>query len=150
MPTVDYLFDSARQGNTAAIETFLREHPEWAGLPDSEGATALHYAALAGHADAARMLIRHGADVNARDTCFNATPAGWAIEYLRELGGLLGIELDDFGFAIARGDVAWVSRFLHRFPALREACNAQGIPFRTLAEQSVNPELLRLFDPSTE
>ena len=33
-----------------------------------------------------RLLVQQGADINARDTEFGATPAGWAIEYLREMG----------------------------------------------------------------
>jgi hypothetical protein len=61
------------------------------------------------------------------------------------MGGLLGIELDDFAYAIERGDAAWVARFLKRFPALREANDTRGISFRRLAEQSGHPEVAKLF-----
>jgi hypothetical protein len=37
------------------------------------------------------FLHESAADINARDDRFDATPAGWAIEYLRGLGGLLAI-----------------------------------------------------------
>lgn len=40
-------------------------------------------------------LVRQGAEINATDVEFGATPTGWAIEYLRELGGVLAIELND-------------------------------------------------------
>jgi hypothetical protein len=91
-------------------------------------------------------LVQRGADVNAKDAEFGATPAGWAIEYLREMGGLLGIELEDFGYAIRKGETEWVARFLRRFPALRGANDSQGQPFRMLAQQSGNPEIARLFE----
>ena len=74
-----------------------------------------------------------------------ATPAGWAIEYLRELGGFLAIELDDFAHAIRQGDVEWVRRFLRRFPALRAACDTQGKPFQLLAQKSGNQKIAELF-----
>jgi hypothetical protein len=62
------------------------------------------------------------------------------------MGGFLGIELDDFGFALRRGDVDWVKRFLKRFPNLREVSDTTGIPFRQLARESGNAEILQLFE----
>jgi len=41
------------------------------------------------------FLVQYGAEINAIDAEFGATPTGWAIEYLREMGGFLGIELAD-------------------------------------------------------
>lgn len=49
-------------------------------VKDSDGVTALHRAAMAGHADAARVLIAHGAGVNALDGMFSGTPLLWAAE----------------------------------------------------------------------
>lgn len=89
--------------------------------------------------------MESGADINAADTQFGATPAGWAIEYLREMGGFLAIELNDFSWAIENGIAEWVARFLKRFPALRDARDAQGRPFRELAERSANAEIRALF-----
>ncbi len=43
------------------------------------GATALSYAADRGHLDVAKLLVDRGADVNARDTFYNATPLTWAV-----------------------------------------------------------------------
>ncbi len=83
--------------------------------------------------------------INSRDNQFGATPAGWAIEYLLEMGGYLGIELRDLAFAIQVGDVRWVARFLERFPALRQASDADGKPFRQLARESGNAEIAGLF-----
>ncbi len=95
-----------------------------------------------------KVLVDHGADVNAGDSQFDATPAGGAIEYLRELGGFLGIELSDLAFAIETPQVAWVRRFLERFPAMRPASDTQGRPFKQLAEQSGSAEILELFQLS--
>lgn len=72
-----------------------------------------------------------------------ATPAG-GDRISADMGGFLGIELDDFAYAIRRGDVDWVARFT-RFPTLRGICDVQGKLFTLLAEQSSNPEITRPF-----
>jgi hypothetical protein len=92
-----------------------------------------------------RLLVQRGADVNSTDNKFGATPAGWASEYLRELGGYLAIEFDDFAYAIQERDARWVARFLQRFPALQKARDTKGIPFQKLARESGDPEIARLF-----
>jgi ankyrin repeat protein len=140
------LLEAVKRGAAAEVAAILEGNPQLARERDDEGATALHYAAFEGQCAIALLLLQHGADINARDGKFDATPAGWAIEYLRERGGLLGIELRDFAFALERGDVVWVSRFLARFPALRTASDAQGRSFAELARQSANPEIVRLFE----
>lgn len=142
---VSTLIEAAKRGDLQAVQKILETDWDIVNGTDSLGATALHYAAFEGHSDVARFLVKHGANINARDNRFNATPAGWAIEYLREMGGLLGIELNDFSFAIQRGDVAWVKRFLDRLPALRKAVDSDGTPFKDLAERTGNQEILRLF-----
>ena len=92
-----------------------------------------------------QRLLERGADINSTDSRFGATPAGWAIEYLREMGGYLAIELDDLAYAIQFGDSRWVARFLKRFPSLRQANDTNGTPLRRLARESGNPEILGLF-----
>jgi ankyrin repeat protein len=42
------------------------------------GATALHAAAYSGSADTVQLLLRRGADIEARDTTWNSTPLDWA------------------------------------------------------------------------
>jgi len=140
------LTEAAKLGDLETVKTILGSFPELIDRRDDTGATALHYAALGGHSDLALFLIERGADVNARDAKYQATPAGWAIEYLREMGGFLGIELDDFAHAIRKGDVEWTKRFLTRFPALRSAADQDGTPFETLAARSENAEIRRLFE----
>jgi ankyrin repeat protein len=140
------LIEAAKTGALEDVRDVLHTHAELIHRRDEEGATALHYAALGGHREIVQLLIQHGADVNALDGSFGATPAGWAIEYLREMDGFLGIELDDFAFAIRRGDVEWVKRFLKRFPSLLHGSDPQGNPFKLLASQTGNPEIIELFE----
>ena len=97
------------------------------------------------HRQIVRLLLQRGADINSTDSQFGATPAGWAIEYLREMGGYLGIELDDLAYAIRLGDTRWVARFLKRFPSLRQASDTNGTLFQRLARDSGNLEIARLF-----
>jgi len=140
------LIDAVQRGALEDEEVIVRDHPELLNQRDDEGATPLHYAALGGHRSVVKLLVQQGAAVNATDSQFGATAAGWAIEYLRELGAFLGIELADLEFAIQQGDAVWVRRFLQRFPVLRGARNTQGRPFRQLARESGNAEILRLFE----
>ena len=100
---------------------------------------------LNGHSRIVRLLVQRGADVNSTDSQRGATPAGWAIEYFRELGGHLAIELDDLAHAIQLRDTRWVARFLKRFPSLRQARDTKGTPFPRLARESGEPEIARLF-----
>lgn len=145
MGDLEKLIEAARLGMVEDLKTIVHLHPELVRQKDETGATALHYAAFGGHRESVRLLVQAGADINAADKQFGATPAGWAIEYLRGMGGFLGIELSDFAWAVERGDLEWTARFLKRFPALHNARNAQGTPFKELAERSPNPEVRNLF-----
>lgn len=44
------------------------------------GAPGLHWAAINGHKPMVEFLIHHAADLNLRDTEFNSTSLGWALE----------------------------------------------------------------------
>jgi ankyrin repeat protein len=64
----------------AEVAGFLLQQGVRADAPlRPEGETALHYAALGGHAEIVLLLLAHGADVRARETRFDATPLGWAL-----------------------------------------------------------------------
>jgi ankyrin repeat protein len=41
--------------------------------------TALSFAADRGHVDVVKLLVERGADINAKDTFYNATPLTWAV-----------------------------------------------------------------------
>jgi ankyrin repeat protein len=57
---------------------------EETSIDGTRGYTPLHAAAWEGNDDAVRVLMKHGADVNARESKYDSTPAGWA-NYNRRL-----------------------------------------------------------------
>jgi ankyrin repeat protein len=150
MSEFEKLIDASKRGSLEDVKAILHDRLELINLRDELGATPLHHAAFGGHRAVAQFLVQRGADINAPDSRFGATPAGWAIEYLREMGGFLGIELTDFAHAIRRGDVEWTKRFLTRFPGLRRASDTQGNSFKLLAEESGNAEIMTMFEADAD
>jgi ankyrin repeat protein len=69
----------AERGDVAALETMLKCGFD-PNAKDNEGVTPLHRAAMAGRTEAVRLLLAHGASVNALDGMFSATPLVWATE----------------------------------------------------------------------
>ena len=69
----------AESGNAAVLETMLScgFDPE---AKDKDNVTPLHRAAMGGHVEAVDVLLKHGADVNALDGMFSASPLVWAVE----------------------------------------------------------------------
>lgn len=140
-------FAAVKTGDAPAVSRLLDQDPTLVAERDDAGALALHYGAIHGNREIVRMLIDKGADINGVDNEFGATPAGWAIEYIRELGGFLAIEFDDLVYAIEQQDVRWVGRILDRFPSLRTAADSHGTSFREHAEDTGNEEIINLFAP---
>ena len=145
MSDLQNMIEAVKQGDRERVRAILESDERLADQRDESGATPLHYAALNGHRQIVQLLLERGADINSTDSEFGATPAGWAIEYLREMGGHLAIELDDLAYAIQLGDFRWVARFLKRFPSLRQASDTKGTPFQKLAAESGNREIAGLF-----
>ena len=77
---------------------------------------------------------------------FDATPSGWATHYLRELGGLLAIEIEDVLHAIRTRDAQWVERLVTRHPALTMSTDVSGKPLADHAHDSGVPAIARLFE----
>jgi ankyrin repeat protein len=71
------IFDSANSGDCRHLTRTIRTTPD-INVRDSYGRTALHYAALNGHSDAARILIHNGADVNPLALNDGASPLHYA------------------------------------------------------------------------
>jgi uncharacterized protein len=62
------VFEAAAFGRSERLTQILEEDPSQAAAFSDDGFTALHLAVFAEQADAARMLIEHGADVNVRSS----------------------------------------------------------------------------------
>ena len=69
----------AESGNALVLDTMLACGFE-TDARDKDQVTPLHRAAMAGHADAVRVLLEYGADVHAVDGMFSASPLVWAVE----------------------------------------------------------------------
>jgi ankyrin repeat protein len=69
----------AERGDGPVLETMLACGFD-PNVKDRDGVTALHRAAMAGRPEAARVLLEHGAAVNALDGMFAGTPLLWAAE----------------------------------------------------------------------
>jgi len=69
----------AERGDSKVLETMLDCGFD-PNAKDRDGVTSLHRAAMAGRADAVRVLLSHGASVNALDGMFAATPLVWTSE----------------------------------------------------------------------
>ncbi len=69
----------AERGDIKALETMLAAGFD-PNAKANDNVTALHRAAMAGRAEAVRVLLAHSADVNALDGMFSATPLVWATE----------------------------------------------------------------------
>ncbi|PIO74140.1 ankyrin repeat protein [Teladorsagia circumcincta] len=83
------LHRSARDGNVDAMEKLISRRPDLVNVPDTDGFTALHYAAKYGHVKAVDLLLKKGAavDVVGRDLF---TPLHVTAKYCRPLALLHG------------------------------------------------------------
>src|SRR5262249_5853610 len=73
------LHRAAESGNATVLDTMLACGFD-PTVADKDNVTALHRAAMAGHVEAVRVLLSHGAPVNTLDGMFSATPLVWAVE----------------------------------------------------------------------
>jgi ankyrin repeat protein len=145
MSDIESLIEAVCKGDEEAVSILLDFNPLLLNERNESGATPIHYATLNGHQEVVQLLIERGGNLNDVDYQFGATPTGWAIEYLRDMGGYLATELSDLAYAIQQEDVKWVARFLKRFPGLKNANDTNGKSFKQLAMETSSFEINRLF-----
>src|SRR5215510_2008926 len=81
MSKVTHLHDAVKRGDLGRLKALLAEDRALANVvseTDPRGTYPLHIAAEFGQADAARLLLRHGADVSRRDAENDAIALCWA------------------------------------------------------------------------
>lgn len=139
-------FEAVQSNDIDRVRSMLAADRSLARARDDQGATALHHAAFEGRREIIELLLGSGADINARDQRYDATPGGWALHYLRERGGLLAVEIEDALHAIRTRDVDWARRLVTRHPALRKAADIDGKPLAAHASDTGVPDLVRLFE----
>jgi outer membrane protein assembly factor BamB len=72
------LWGAARKGDAGKVRALLAQGA-LVNARTKYGATALSFAADKGHLEVLKVLLQNGADVNATDTFYQATPMTWAI-----------------------------------------------------------------------
>ncbi len=73
----DEFLEAVKRGDTRAVTDMLRSRQELARVAGEHGKTGLHWAAETDQAEAARILLDAGADIEAR-TSWGASPLDWA------------------------------------------------------------------------
>jgi hypothetical protein len=76
MSELEELIEAVKRGDVENVTALVHSHPELINERDDFGATALHHAAFGGHRAVARFLVQNGAEINAPDAEFGATPGG--------------------------------------------------------------------------
>lgn len=78
-PEATRLMEAIRGGDRQTFQKMLRLHPKAGNQRGRGGSTPLMYAALYGDADSVQLLLKSGADPNARNDA-GATALMWAVE----------------------------------------------------------------------
>ena len=76
----DALRRAATAGDVAKVKELLAAGVD-ANSANPYGGTALSFASDKGHVEVVKLLLEHGANVNAKDRFYNATPLVWAIDH---------------------------------------------------------------------
>ncbi len=112
------IFSAAQQGDLETLRTLLQQQPAWVNAQNEEGASLVHLAVGAGHAEVLSLLIASGADVNATlpngRTALHLTDDPTLIQFLLSSGADAHLQ-DSRGRSPLRAtlNVAW------RFAGLR-------------------------------
>lgn len=78
-----------RSGDVVSVERIVQENPELLNRPDENGFTPLILATYFGHQKIAEVLLKRGADIDARDTSGNTALMGVSFKGFYEIVKLL-------------------------------------------------------------
>jgi hypothetical protein len=74
------IHDAAKKGDPELVKALLNANPELALSKETDGATALHWAALLGHKEVAELLLVNKAEVDARDSAGETPSMMYSLE----------------------------------------------------------------------
>lgn len=112
---------AARLGMPDRLRELIAADPTLVHARGGDGQTPLHFAA---NVEIARLLLDHGADMDALDVDHESTPAQWMVRDRQEVARFLvgrGCRTDLL-LAVALGDIERVSAFLDADPASIRTC----------------------------
>ena len=75
----EQLWEAARQGDSQTVKELIERGAD-VNAATKYGATALSYACDRGHVEVVQMLLDKGANPNAKDSFYGATPLDWAMD----------------------------------------------------------------------
>lgn len=130
MQTIEELVKAVEKGDERRVRALLDADPALV-RERHEGATALHFAAIGNGTQVVDVLIERGADLDAKDDEFHATPVGWAneggrtsmVHHLVERGAKV-----DLHRAAAYGLTDHVRRLLREHPERVDQKDRYGTP----------------------
>jgi hypothetical protein len=98
---VKRFLDAVKANDIAHVEAALNKNTKLANIKDASGMSPLHWAAILGKGEVAKILVEHGGDVNAvdKDKC---TPIDCAIRNIEVETALVLMEA---AFSVRKGDM---------------------------------------------
>ena len=127
-PKLAALITTVRSGDTDAVGKLIAANPELVNAHDRAGATPLHHAAGFGNLATMKLLLEHGADVNAGNKR-KSTPLFWSMHDEAKVRLLL-----DHGANVNARNVDG------RYPIYQAAVMANAVPvLRLLLDKGADP-----------
>ena len=117
--------------DTARVRSLLGRHPHLATASDGRGDQPIHHAARNGDTEIVRLLIEHGADVNAKNTrahtvlyCAGGHGHVDTLRLLLDRGADCGAKFSDDGETL----MEWLAQYSDdpRYPPITEALRRHG------------------------
>ena len=136
------IHDAAREGNTDKVKSLLAANPELVNATDPGGITPIHYAALRGHTEIVKILIKAGAQVDIPEQR-GLTPIIGAIYFgHKEIAELLIAGGADINRKLPDGRVPLFFAIMRGHKELTELLIAKGASLKATDKMGNSPLIL--------